>query len=534
METTAQGRIRLTKEGELHTEGSSSDRISNLPEEVLHHIISFLPIQSIAQTSILSKRWSHLWASLPILDFSDLKQREVEFVNTVLRHRDENSNIKVFRVKGDLSSSCLYNCIDQAVKYRVEKLKLDVSLTDKYFFGDKSGLLRLFNCDSLRSLKLAARYSSYAWQRPLSSQQFPISLSYYVVATIGVHALRTLCLTSMKFLDSTSELDLFSASSFPSLEKLRLENCIGITHLKITCPKIKDVHIVRMFLKCLDISGMRLESLEITHAFEGYLQGSRVNILAPNLQSFYWGSISSTEESSITSFPTLKTCHLVCSQATMDMSMAQTAIVMSMAKTIVNLLCSSSQVQNLCIVDGYLRILSRIDFEGGLPYSFMELKTLQIFVDCLNKAVIPGLACLFKTSRILHTLSIYIWHRVLVNDSTNWQKFLLDDVDCTEERYWENEAQNMSHFLRHLKVVNIHHYPYVIDENVITFAKFLLQHGEGLQEMLFNVRDSKGWEDKISLLKELPWANGDVKISFSVSGANFPDTYDRVRVNYYE
>lgn len=116
----------------------------------------------------------------------------------------------------------------------------------------------------------------------------------------------------------------------------------------------------------------------------------------------------------------------------------------------------------------------------------------------------------------------------------NWQKILLDDVDCTEERYWENEAQNMSHFLRHLKVVNIHHYPYVIDENVITFAKFLLQHGEGLQEMLFNVRDSKGWEDKISLLKELPWPNGDVKISFSVSGANFPDTYDTVRVNYYE
>ncbi|KAM1406450.1 hypothetical protein ACFXTH_001119 [Malus domestica] len=208
----------------------------------------------------------------------------------------------------------------------------------------------------------------------------------------------------------------------------------------------------------------------------------------------------------------------------MDISMAQTAIYMSMAKTIVNLLCSSSQVQNLCIVDGYLRILSRIYFEGGLPYSFMELTTLQIFVDCLNKAVIPGLACLFKTSRILHTLSIYIWHRVLVNNSTKW----------TEERYWENEAQNMSHFLRHLKVVNIHHYPYVIDENVITFAKFLLQHGEGLQEMLFNVRDPKGWDDKISLLKELPWGNGDVKISFSVSGANFPGTYDRVRVNYYE
>lgn len=66
----------------------------------------------------------------------------------------------------------------------------------------------------------------------------------------------------------------------------------------------------------------------------------------------------------------------------------------------------------------FLQILSRIYFEGGLPYSFMELKTLQIFVDCLNKAVIPGLACLFKTSRILYTLSIYIWHRVLVNDST--------------------------------------------------------------------------------------------------------------------
>ena len=45
------------------------DRISNLPDELRVHILTFLRIKEAVQTCVLSKRWKKTWASLPILLF---------------------------------------------------------------------------------------------------------------------------------------------------------------------------------------------------------------------------------------------------------------------------------------------------------------------------------------------------------------------------------------------------------------------------------------------------------------------------------
>ncbi|CAN6228229.1 unnamed protein product [Urochloa humidicola] len=49
------------------------DRLSALPDELLHSILSFLPARQVVQTSVLSHRWSGLWRSTPCLN---IDQRE--------------------------------------------------------------------------------------------------------------------------------------------------------------------------------------------------------------------------------------------------------------------------------------------------------------------------------------------------------------------------------------------------------------------------------------------------------------------------
>lgn len=45
------------------------DRISDLPEFILHEILSNLPRKDGARTSVVSKRWNRVWLSFSILDF---------------------------------------------------------------------------------------------------------------------------------------------------------------------------------------------------------------------------------------------------------------------------------------------------------------------------------------------------------------------------------------------------------------------------------------------------------------------------------
>ncbi|CAH8277408.1 unnamed protein product [Arabidopsis lyrata] len=84
------------------------DLLSNLPDELLCHILSFLTTKEAAVTSVLSKRWRNLIAFVPNLDIydceflhpevrkeerDDIRQLFVDFVDRVLQG---NSHIKKF------------------------------------------------------------------------------------------------------------------------------------------------------------------------------------------------------------------------------------------------------------------------------------------------------------------------------------------------------------------------------------------------------------------------------------------------------
>ncbi|KAF0893188.1 hypothetical protein E2562_023210 [Oryza meyeriana var. granulata] len=55
--------------------GLAVDRLSALPDCLLHVIMSFMKARQVVQTCALSKRWEHLWRTVPCLD---IDQREFQ------------------------------------------------------------------------------------------------------------------------------------------------------------------------------------------------------------------------------------------------------------------------------------------------------------------------------------------------------------------------------------------------------------------------------------------------------------------------
>ncbi|KAL3629709.1 hypothetical protein CASFOL_026931 [Castilleja foliolosa] len=51
--------------------GENGDKISQLPEPILHHILSFLSQNDAVRTCVLSKSWRYLWCARPVIDFRE-------------------------------------------------------------------------------------------------------------------------------------------------------------------------------------------------------------------------------------------------------------------------------------------------------------------------------------------------------------------------------------------------------------------------------------------------------------------------------
>ncbi|KAM0904358.1 hypothetical protein ACQ4PT_018067 [Festuca glaucescens] len=89
---------RADDEGSTETAvAGDEDRISALPDDVLRHLLSFLPSSDSVQTCVLAKRWRTFWKSVPALriedepkyDWIDGKmERSRTFINELLRLRD--------------------------------------------------------------------------------------------------------------------------------------------------------------------------------------------------------------------------------------------------------------------------------------------------------------------------------------------------------------------------------------------------------------------------------------------------------------
>ncbi|VAH98412.1 unnamed protein product [Triticum turgidum subsp. durum] len=84
--------------------GDPADRLSDLPDALLHHIMSFLKAWEMVRTCRLSRRWRNLWASAPCIDVrvglhDNPPEEFAKFVNRLLRSRDALTPVDTLRVR---------------------------------------------------------------------------------------------------------------------------------------------------------------------------------------------------------------------------------------------------------------------------------------------------------------------------------------------------------------------------------------------------------------------------------------------------
>ncbi|CAN6827323.1 unnamed protein product [Brassica oleracea] len=220
--------------GETSSIEESGDFISSMPDKILHHIFSFIPTILAVQTSILSRRWRHVWCETPCLSFHGVETTARVITQTLKSYRA----LKI-------TSFCLANAyyvtsgeINSWIKLAMSRSvnKLSVSFLN-------------YRCPDFFFL------SAYL-------EQLSVSLALIVICTeVSWISLRKLTLHSCSF--SYGEPIANILSGCPTLETLELIYCrvylgvlIWIHYLKLTISK--------ELCTLVDVSSVTEASLEIS------------------------------------------------------------------------------------------------------------------------------------------------------------------------------------------------------------------------------------------------------------------------------
>ncbi|PNX80319.1 F-box/LRR-repeat protein [Trifolium pratense] len=135
----------------------SEDRLSDLPDSVLLHILSFLNTKHVVRTCILSTRWKHLWKRTPAVTlytsrFSISKQFPI-FVSKILTLRDTSTALHALDLDcgGVIEPPLLKKILNYICSHNTNLQELGISVT-----GDTDLVMScVFSCRALTSLKLS-------------------------------------------------------------------------------------------------------------------------------------------------------------------------------------------------------------------------------------------------------------------------------------------------------------------------------------------------------------------------------------------
>ncbi|KAL5721109.1 hypothetical protein ACHQM5_013709 [Ranunculus cassubicifolius] len=236
-----------TSSKRLKFEADNVDRISHLPENVIHYILSFLPTKTAVRTSLLSSTWKFLWISVHNLDFYDgltsaskkdiLKKKKpfLDFVDKVLRVSDVK-NIERFSLScQECDEAHFDNWAVVILRRNVQELILSIASKPPFMFP-----YSIFSCESLRVLKIT------------------MEASICIPDSICFSSLKILHLEKISITSPIHQVSL----SFPVLEELGLYYCMWVEMktINIIAPLLQRLRIKDTSTNQLHDSVMKIEA----------------------------------------------------------------------------------------------------------------------------------------------------------------------------------------------------------------------------------------------------------------------------------
>ncbi|KAK9269637.1 hypothetical protein L1049_001414 [Liquidambar formosana] len=260
------------------------DVISNLPDSVLHHILSFLPTKDAVRFCMFSTRWKYLWTSLPNIDLDDLlyfgekniwspheRTCYMNFVERVLMLHDM-SNLKRFRLSCRVffNASYVNEWVSTAVRHKVQELDIC------FFVEEPFGLpCCIFTCESLTALKIAMN----------CVLKLPNCISF--------PSLKSLQLRFVTFMENYSTQKLFSGC--PVLQELAILDCewMNLESITISIPTLKSLTIDELpcFGKTDDLNDCEIKIYAANLLSFKYIGNLSNDIFLYNLSSLLVASI---------------------------------------------------------------------------------------------------------------------------------------------------------------------------------------------------------------------------------------------------
>ncbi|XP_058089804.1 F-box/LRR-repeat protein At3g26922-like isoform X2 [Magnolia sinica] len=268
---------------EKNFEEHGCDWISELPDSLLLHILSFLHMEDVLRTSFLSRRWRYVWTSITTMDFNfgpshERILRPIEYSTTFIdKSTSLHIGVRYFRVHFDSLELDHYppqvsSWIHFAVDHNVEELDLAFAGEGNTFvevedYDERKLTPFMFNCRSLRTLSL-----TYVALDPPTSTSFSSLKTLYLARII---------LSANKIKNLTS--------NCPLLEDIIVKDCSSAQNL--------DIFVENRQLHCLTVMDSDLYHFYDDHDYDdlyiafgngfddmGYMT-TKIEIYAPNLLS---------------------------------------------------------------------------------------------------------------------------------------------------------------------------------------------------------------------------------------------------------